>query len=87
MDRAYIISVFTYCSFVKFNALNFVISLSDWTLNGKYFGMRKSPVRPKDPPNISPPPNTSPAKMLTNLYKPRAYNRDFTVFLKASSHF
>ena len=36
----------------------------------------------KYPPNIGPP-NVSPPqkKVLTNLYKPRAYIRDFTVYL------
>ena len=33
------------------------------------------PSEYKPPPNISPPPN-----VLTKLYKPRAYIRDFTVF-------
>ena len=37
----------------------------------------------KDPPNICPrsisSPELSPQKMLTNLSKPRAYNRDLTV--------
>ena len=40
------------------------------------FGVLKSPVNPKDPPNISSP------KMLTNVYKPRAYIRDFVDFAK-----
>ena len=38
------------------------------------------PSEYKPPPNISLPPNISPQKVLTNLYKPRVYIRDFTVF-------
>ena len=56
----YTASIFTFVFFVKFYALNVVISLSDWTPYGEFFNVHKSPVNLKE-------------KMLTNLYKPRAY--------------
>ena len=39
-----------------------VTSLSDWTPNGEFFGVCKSSVNPKDPPNISPHPEYKPNK-------------------------
>ena len=38
---------------MKFYALNIIIiSLSDWTRNGEFFGIHNSPVSPINPPNI-----------------------------------
>ena len=48
-----------------------LISLSHRIPNAGFFGMHMSKV--KDYLNISPP------KMLTNLFKPRAYILDFTL--------
>ena len=81
-------SVFYLCPFINFFVLNVVNGLYHWTPNGEFFGIHKSSAKPKDLPNISHPTNTSrpnirPPKMLTNLHKPRAYIRRFTVFCKA----
>ena len=50
------------------------------------FSIHKSPVNPKDPSNISPPEcmpsEYKPTKMITYLYKLRAYMRDFTAYNK-----
>ena len=53
MDRAYIEPLYLRLSLCEVYTLNVVISLSDWTPNGKFFGIHKSPVNPKEPPNIS----------------------------------
>ena len=56
MDRAYIEPLYLLlCPFKEFCVLNVVISLSDWTPNVEIFGIQKSPVKPKLPPNISSP--------------------------------
>ena len=49
------VHVYLLCRFVKFRAVNFVISLSDLIPNSGISGVHKSPGNPKDPPNISPP--------------------------------
>ena len=58
MGRAH---VYLLCRFLKFHAVNVVISLSDLTPNSGISGVHKSPVNPEDPPNISNP------KMLMNV--------------------
>ena len=66
MDRTFMEPLYLLCPFVKVYALNVVTSLSDWTLNGDVWGIRKSPVNPKDLLNIRPPMQAN-QKMLTNL--------------------
>ena len=62
IDRSSIEPLYFLLSFLKFYVLDIVTSLSDWTPNGKFFGVYKSSVNPKDPPNISPPPEYKPNK-------------------------
>ena len=59
--------------------LNVVISICDWTPNSEFFGFHKSPAKPKDPLNVSPP-DINPQKCLHTSISPRII-RDFTVLV------
>ena len=74
---------------MKFYSLNVVISLSDWTPDGEFFGIHKSSVSSKGLLKINPShislqiiahPNTSAANMLMNLCKSTAYICYFMLF-------